>query len=143
MHLRIMRLGIVFLSTALAQQLDVIQPKDLAAELQATVGKPAVIHVGFGVLYRGRHIAGSIYAGPASTPEGLSALKAAVAGLPRDREIVVYCGCCPWDHCPNVKPALDLLRQMGFKRAKALMIPTNMAADWTDHGYPVEPARAK
>lgn len=143
MHWRIVRIAMVFITVALAQQQDLVQPKDLAAALQSAGARPAVIHVGFGVLYRGRHIAGSVYAGPASTSEGLSALKAAVAGLPRDHEIVVYCGCCPWDHCPNVKPALDLLKQMGFKRAKALMIPTNMATDWTDHGYPVEPAPSK
>src|SRR5215469_8162139 len=133
MHWRIVRIAMVFLAVALGQQQDLVQPKDLAAELQSAGSKPAVIHVGFGVLYRARHISGSIYAGPASTAEGLSALKAAVAGLPRDREIVVYCGCCPWDHCPNVKPALELLKQMGFKRAKALMLPANMATDWTAH----------
>ena len=40
--------------------------------------------------------------------------------------------------CPNVKPAIELLKQMGFQRVKALMIPTNFARDWIDQGYPIE-----
>jgi rhodanese-related sulfurtransferase len=90
------------------------------------------------VLYRGKHIPGAIYAGPASRPEGLEALKLAAGKLPRDRQIVVYCGCCPWSHCPNVKPAVELLKQMGFTRVKAMFVENNFATDWIDKGYPIE-----
>ena len=128
--------GVVAL--ALAVDFPLMQPKDLAAALAAKGSAPAMIHVGFNVLYRSKHIAGSIYAGPAAKPEGLAMLKAAVEKLPRDREIVIYCGCCPWDHCPNVKPAMELLKQMGFTRAKALYVPDNLKVDWIDRGYPVE-----
>jgi thiosulfate/3-mercaptopyruvate sulfurtransferase len=131
------------LGISLAQDPTLIQPKDLAARLGSKAARPPVLlHVGFNVLYRNRHIPGSIYAGPGSRPEGLAALKQAVAALPHTREIVLYCGCCPWDHCPNVKPALALLRQMGFTRVKALFIPTDIAADWTNKGYPVEAGTA-
>jgi thiosulfate/3-mercaptopyruvate sulfurtransferase len=115
-----------------------IEPKDLAAELQAKTSKAALIHVGFAVMYRGKHIPQSIYAGPARTADGLEALKKAVANMPRDREIVVYCGCCPYEMCPNIKPALNTLREMGFTHVKALMIPTNFATDWVSRGYPVQ-----
>ena len=115
-----------------------VEPKDLAARLQSGASKPVLLHVGFAVMYRGKHIPQSVYAGPARTPEGLEALKKAVANLPKDREMIVYCGCCPFDKCPNVKPALEALRQMGFTNVRALMIPTNFAADWVDKGYPVE-----
>jgi thiosulfate/3-mercaptopyruvate sulfurtransferase len=121
----------------LAVGADTTEPKDLAAELQKG-GKPLLIHVGFGVMYRGKHIPESIYAGPARSPEGLAALKKAVANVPKNREIVVYCGCCPYTMCPNVRPALEALRQMGFTNVKALLIPTNFATDWVDKGYPVE-----
>jgi hypothetical protein len=47
----------------------------------------------------------------------------------------VYCGCCPWDRCPNVKPAVELLKQMGFAKAKALYLGTGFKADWLDKGY--------
>ncbi|MGA3098091.1 MAG: rhodanese-like domain-containing protein [Bryobacteraceae bacterium] len=130
------------LLAALAADMSLARPEELAARLRAKGAQPALIHVGFAVLYREKHIPNSIYAGPANTPAGLLALRAALANLPRDREIVVYCGCCPWDHCPNVKPAMEALRQMGFTRAKALYIPTNMAADWFDRGYPAERGEA-
>jgi thiosulfate/3-mercaptopyruvate sulfurtransferase len=133
---------LLFLALAFAADTSTTEPKDLAAELRAGGAKPMLIHVGFGVLYRSKHIPGSIYAGPASRPDGIKALEAAVAKVPHDRNIVVYCGCCPWDRCPNVKPALETLRKMGFTRVKALMIPTNFGADWVDRGYPVEAGTA-
>ena len=117
----------------------VIEPKELAAQLKAKDSKPALLFVGFAVMFR-RHIPGSTFIGPTSRAESLNALKAAVARLPRDSEVIIYCGCCPWDMCPNVKPAIELLKQMGFQRVKALMIPTNFARDWIDQGYPAEQA---
>ena len=126
------------LALALAADFPRIQPRELAGRLQAKGAPPALLHVGFAVLYRGKHIPNSVYTGAASTPEGLATLKAAAGKFPRDAEIVVYCGCCPWDHCPNIKPAMELLRQMGFTRVKALYIPTNMVKDWFDPGYPAE-----
>ena len=138
MKQRILALAIAMPLIAVVADTTTVEPKDLAAQLQSNAAKPALIHVGFAVLYRGKHIPESIYAGPARTPEGLGALQKAVSAMPRDREIVVYCGCCPYDMCPNIKPALETLRQMGFTKVKALMIPTNFKTDWTDHGYPVE-----
>ena len=132
------RLAITLPILAFAAQTGTVEPKDLVAQLQVAGSKPALIHVGFAVMYRGKHIPQSIYAGPARNAEGLEALKKAVANMPRDREILLYCGCCPWDMCPNIKPALAALREMGFTRVKALMLPTNFATDWINHGYPVE-----
>jgi len=126
----------------LAADLDLIQPADLAARLAAKGTPPVILHVGPNVLYRSKHIPGTIYAGFAARPEGLEALKTAAQNLPRDREIVISCGCCPWSHCPNVKPAFELLKQMGFTRVKAMFIETNFAKDWVDKGYPVESSRA-
>jgi len=31
---------------------------------------------------------------------------------------------------------------MGFTNVKALDLPTNFAADWVDHGYPVDEGSA-
>jgi thiosulfate/3-mercaptopyruvate sulfurtransferase len=125
------------LALGMAAGLSTMEPRELAARLQTKGPAPAVFQVGPNVLYRSKHIPGAVYAGPAAETQGLAALRAATAKMPREREIVVYCGCCPWDHCPNVKPALDLLRGMGFTRVKALYIPTNFKADWIDRGYPV------
>jgi rhodanese-related sulfurtransferase len=134
--------AVTALAVALAADFPQIEPRELAGRLKAKGAPPALFHVGFAVLYRSKHIPNSIYTGAASTPEGLAALKAAAGKLPRDAEIVVYCGCCPWDHCPNIRPAMELLKQMGFTRVKALYIPTNMAKDWFDPGYPAEAGEA-
>ena len=56
-------------------------------------------------------------------------LKSAAANLPHDREIVLYCGCCPWDRCPNVKPAIEALKQMGFTKVKVLYLETNFTSE--------------
>jgi rhodanese-related sulfurtransferase len=130
------------LAVGLAAELALIQPGDVAAGLAGKATGPAIFHVGPNLLYRNKHIPGSIYAGPASRPEGLEALKVAAGKLPRDREVIVYCGCCPWSNCPNVKPAVELLKQMGFTRVKAMFVETNFAKDWIDKGYPVESGTA-
>jgi thiosulfate/3-mercaptopyruvate sulfurtransferase len=125
------------LSIAAAADAPTVQPKDLAARL-AKAPRVAIFQVGFGYLYRANHIPGSVYAGPGSRPAGRELLKSAVAKLPHDREIVIYCGCCPWDKCPNIKPVFDLLKSMGFTRVTAVHMPTSFKADWVDQGYPVE-----
>ena len=131
------------MTMALTAQTSVVQPKELDALLRSSGEKPAILYVGFAAGYRAGHIPGAVLAGPAESAEGLKTLTAAAMGLPLDREIVVYCGCCPWDSCPNVRPALALLRQMGFTRVKALVLQNNFAADWVARGYPVEPPAPK
>ena len=83
-----------------------------------------------------------MYAGPGNKEEGLAELKKAVADVPKDRQIVLYCGCCPWDHCPNMKPAYSLLHSLGYTKIKVVEIPNNFAKDWVDKGLPVEGATA-
>ena len=136
-------LACVAISVLAADEANLMQPKELAALLaKPGADKLTILHVGFPFLYRGKHIPHSVFAGPGAKPEGLEMLKTAVAKMPRDREIVIYCGCCPWSECPNMRPATALLRQMGFTKFKILMIPTNMSKDWIDQGYPVEKGTA-
>lgn len=130
--------ALTLLAVALAAEIPLVQPKDLAARLASGQAKPVIFQVGPNVLYRSKHIPGALYAGPGSKSEGLEALKTAAGKLPRDGELVIYCGCCPWDRCPNIKPAIDLLKQMGFTRVKAMYSATNFKTDWIDQGYPVE-----
>jgi thiosulfate/3-mercaptopyruvate sulfurtransferase len=135
---RSVSIALMLLAGAWAADLPVVQPKELAGQLAGHRAAIIVFQVGPNVLYRSKHIPGAIYAGPANKPEGLELLKAAAEKLPRDREIVLYCGCCPWDHCPNVRPAVQLMQQMGFTHVRALYVPTNFKSDWIDAGYPVE-----
>ena len=67
-------------------------------------------------------------------------LEQAVAKLPKDKELAIYCGCCPFSQCPNVRPAFALLKQMGYTKVKVLSIPTNLSTDWVSKGYPTEKA---
>jgi thiosulfate/3-mercaptopyruvate sulfurtransferase len=55
----------------------------------------------------------------------------------RNAQIVVYCGCCPFDRCPNIRPAMELLKNMQFKNYKLLNLPQNIKVDWIDLGYPI------
>lgn len=121
-----------------APETALIQPAELASQLAAKGAHPVIFFVGPNLIYRAKHIPGAVDIGPASRSEGLALLKEATQKLPRDREIVVYCGCCPWQHCPNIRPAIEALKQMGFKRVKAMYIGTDFLADWTSKGYPVE-----
>ena len=117
---------------------QLINPEELVKILQSTKGeKPLVIQVGSHVLYQQAHIPGSEYIGPASREIGLLQLRKRVEALPRNKFIVLYSGCCPWSQCPNVKPADDALRTMGFTNVKVLYISNNFGANWADKGYPV------
>lgn len=120
---------------------DLMEPAELAAAVQKP-HRPMVISVAFPVLYRSRHILHAVDAGAASKPEGIETLKKIVASTPKNADIVIYCGCCPMEKCPNVRPAYRTLKQMGFRRVRVLDIPTNMATDWNAKGYPSEPGSA-
>ncbi|HKF57975.1 MAG TPA: hypothetical protein VKJ45_21135 [Blastocatellia bacterium] len=116
---------------------DIISAEDLSKLLSSSRGaKPVILQVGIEGLYREAHIPDSIFAGPAAEPEGLDLLKAKVKGIARTRELVLYCGCCPWKDCPNIRPAFVALQQMGFKKVKLLNIPTDFHQDWINKGFP-------
>jgi hypothetical protein len=117
---------------------DVLAPAEFAAAVSGKGEKPPVYYVGFNVLYRSKHIPAAVYAGPGSKPEGLELLKQALKDVPRDREIVLYCGCCPIDKCPNLRPAFQAARDFGFKKVRVLMLPTSFGIDWVEKGYPYE-----
>jgi hypothetical protein len=117
---------------------DIVQPKVLADRITAKED-PLVFYVGFPTLYRnGAHVSGAILAGPCSKAEGLDALKKAVAELARDKEVFLYCGCCPFVKCPNIRPAYSALHEMGFSNVKVVMIETNLHTDWIEKGYPTQ-----
>lgn len=107
------------------------------AELAKTINDPQspqflVFSVGPGAV-----IKGSVDIGPAREKENLAKLRARLEKLPKDANVVIYCGCCPFVKCPNVRPAFNLLKEMNFKHRKLLNLAQNLKADWIDHGYPV------
>jgi hypothetical protein len=81
-------------------------------------------------------IKGSVDIGPAENPANLQKLKNYLKDVKKDKEVVIYCGCCPFDRCPNIRPAFKVLNEMGFKNAKLLNLSHNIKTDWLDKGYP-------
>jgi len=136
-------LALLCLAQATAQATSIpttplINPEDLVKLLQTSgKEKPLMIQVGSHVLFTQAHIPGSEFIGPAASDAGLQQLRKRVESLPRAKFIVLYCGCCPWSHCPNVKPADDALRALGFTNVKVLYISDNFGTNWVDKGYPV------
>lgn len=120
---------------------ELMEPAALARILNVSGGHqaPTIISVAFPFLYRQRHIPNAQFAGPGSKPEGIAALKNAVSQLSKDTSIVIYCGCCPMAHCPNIRPAFRTLKDLGYRNIDVLNLPTNFHTDWTARGYPVEP----
>lgn len=118
----------------------ILQPAELVQMLKSSA-KPLVLQTGSHVLYAEAHIPGAEYAGPAGKSEGIEALRARVSGLSEDTLIVIYCGCCPWIRCPNIRPAYKELQALGFTNVKALYIAQNFGTDWVDKGYPVAKGR--
>lgn len=117
---------------------QLIQPADLNRILAAKSGeKPLMFQVGSRVLFEQAHIVGSEYMGPGSQQAGQDQLKKRVASLPKSKTIVLYCGCCPWNRCPNVGPAFRLLEGLGFTQVKVLYFANNFGTDWAEKGYPV------
>jgi hypothetical protein len=94
--------------------------------------QPYIFSVGPGAI-----IKNSIDIGPAENKQNLNKLKQQLSNLPKDANIVIYCGCCPFVHCPNIRPAFTLLNEMKFANQKLLNIEHNIKVDWISKGYPV------
>jgi thiosulfate/3-mercaptopyruvate sulfurtransferase len=116
----------------------------LAPELVSELGNakggsaPTIIYVGFRTLFEGGHVPNASFHGTASKEEGLAELKKRISTLPRSTNLVIYCGCCPFDRCPNIRPAYTALHEMGFTHLRVLVLPTSFAADWVEKGYPMQ-----
>jgi len=116
---------------------QLIRPAELLRQMSGA-NRPLVLHIGVPFLFKAGHIPGSTFAGQASTPEGIEKLKKAVQEIPLNREIVLYCGCCPWKDCPTIRPAFKLLREMRLTKVKVLDLPNSFGQDWVEKGFPVE-----
>lgn len=112
-----------------------MQPAQLADMIHSGHA-PTILQVGFTTLFEEAHIPDAIHAGPAVSDTGMALLRKTVAHLDRHKLLVIYCGCCPWPKCPNIRLAFEELRKMGFTNVKAVYIPHNFGTDWVNHGYP-------
>ncbi len=108
------------------------QPADLAKVIKENKDLPVIINIGPGAI-----IPHSIDAGMASENGGMEKFAKIISKLDKNEKIVIYCGCCPFDHCPNVRPAIDELKNKGFTNYYLLNLPSNINKDWISKGYPV------
>jgi hypothetical protein len=114
-----------------------VDPATLAKEISGSRGsRPVVVSVSPHALYLGGHIPGAVFQGPGFNAQAIEGLKHWAQHLPRSTDLVVYCGCCPLVHCPNLRPAFRALQSMGFTHLRALILPTNFYTDWYSKGYP-------
>lgn len=112
---------------------ELIEPAALAAIIKnPKAAKPLIFNIGVV-----DDIRGAKNMDAASEKENLARFKKMLTKLPKNTPIVVYCGCCPFDRCPNIRPAFQALKEGGFSKGKLLNLPTNLKTDWISKGYPL------
>jgi thiosulfate/3-mercaptopyruvate sulfurtransferase len=115
-----------------------VLPAELVKELGDSKTAPTVVFVGFKRLYSAGHIKGAQYHGTAGSDEGLKELTTWASGLPRSTNLVIYCGCCPMERCPNIRPAFKALQGLGFKSLRVLLLSQDFATDWAGKDLPYD-----
>jgi len=114
---------------------QLMQPETLAAIINdSAAAKPLIISIGPVGL-----IKGAFKVGPVHENEYLKDLKKLLSKEDNKRNIIIYCGCCPFKDCPNIRPAFALLNSMKFTNHKLLDLPHNLKVDWINQGYPMTP----
>lgn len=112
---------------------QLLQPSELATTLKDNKEIPVIFSIGAGAVIPHSRDMGMI-----KEEENMKKFKQELENLPRDTSIIIYCGCCPYEHCPNVRPAIQLLKDMKFNNYKLLDLPHNIKIDWINKGYPTE-----
>lgn len=131
--------AILIFSFASAQQEplkkeQLIHPEELAKKINDSNSlEPVVFNVG-----PVDQIKTAINIGAVTSEESFKKFRFEVSRIAKEKEIVVYCGCCTSQNCPNIRPAMKYLSEAGYKKAKVLDIPTGIKEDWVQKGYPVE-----
>jgi hypothetical protein len=112
---------------------QVIQPAQLSAMIEAGSTKNMLI-LNAGPM---DDIKGAVNIGPVSEKKNARKLTQYLKNVPKDKAIVVYCGCCPMNVCPNIRPAFKILNKEGFTNFKIMYLEHNLNVDWVTKGYPM------
>lgn len=110
---------------------ELTEPSALAVILKENKDVPVIFSVGPGSI-----IPHSIDIGTVKDEKNLAKFKEQISKLSKSANILIYCGCCPFGHCPNVRPAIALLQSMHFTNYHLLDLPHNIKTDWISKGYP-------
>jgi len=111
---------------------QLMEPAELNLIIKSRNPKPVILNIG-----AVEDIPGATHIGAVSTSENMERLEKLVAAFPKNTELVIYCGCCPFSKCPNVKPAFLKLENIGFTHIKVLDLPVNLKTNWIAKGYPL------
>jgi rhodanese-related sulfurtransferase len=112
---------------------ELLEPSKLAAIIKSGEPKPpAIFNIG-----AVEDIPGAQHIGAVNNTENLGKFRTKVAALPKSTELIIYCGCCPFIKCPNIRPAFNELKKLGFTNIKVLDLPVNLKTDWIAKGYPL------
>jgi rhodanese-related sulfurtransferase len=108
--------------------------KELADKINSNAKDlPLVLNVGPMEL-----IKTAVDVGRATSITGIEKIKTTLSQENKNRTVVVYCGCCSYASCPNIKPAYDAVIAAGFKNAKVLELPVGIKEDWVAKDYPMQ-----
>jgi len=110
---------------------QLLRPSELATALKDNKDISVIFSIGPGAIIPHSRDMGMI-----KEEDNMKKFKQELESLPKDTSIVIYCGCCPYEHCPNVRPAIELLKEMKFTNFKLLDLPHNIKIDWINKGYP-------
>jgi hypothetical protein len=112
---------------------QLMEPADLAAIIKGPrTDKPLIFNIG-----SVEDIKGAKHIGPVSETANFDKFKSAIHSLPKNTVIVIYCGCCPFTKCPNIRPAFFELKKLGFTNIKVLNLSVNLETNWISKGYPL------
>lgn len=114
-------------------QAQLMEPEKLASIINdPSATQPLILNIG-----PAGSIKNSIKVGAANDKDNLDKLKDILSKEDKTRAIVIYCGCCPFKNCPNIRPAFLLLTKMSFTNARLLNLSNNLKMDWINKGYPM------
>ena len=111
-----------------------MEPSDLNNRILTKKNVPVILNVSE---LKHTPIKGSIHIGD-MMDHSYADLKLALGKTPKNKEIVVYCGCCTLDNCERVEKAFDLLRANGYTNVKVLNLVVGFHPDWKGKGYATE-----
>lgn len=91
---------------------QLIAPSALAGNFKDVKSKiPVIFNIG-----SVEDIKGARHIGAVSNAENLGKLRNAVAALPKNTTIVIYCGCCPFSKCPNIRQHSSSCKNWGLPK---------------------------
>lgn len=113
---------------------DLVEPEDLARRVREAKDDPRKKNFrlwSLGVVdppIHGSEVIGGIF--DDQPFKGLEALEQGPNPPGKDEEIILYCGCCSIEFCPNVLAALPKLKAKGYTNVRVLNLEEDFFNDW-------------